>query len=579
MYSLRRTIRALVVAACFLACPMSWAAGGYFVEAKGDVSIAQGKSPWRPAAKNSIVTSNTLVSTGDNSSALLRFDDGQIVSLRNNTLFNVREYRFEPKKIDQSNIVFSSIKGGFLFITGLIGKRNNKSFRLSTPNATIGVRGTEFMIAIEGESLYGKVVSGGIDMKNNAGSVEFGAGQNILVTSTTILPEPIPVEVLPAEIFSRLDSPQVPPSGIGSSANLAGVEGVDALSGILGASSLVTGSSFISSAALVAGGAIAFQSMAITAGVGNTIPAAITATIPPTSEQPAGAILASGQNNESTQANGPVIGERSLFGRHNFVPGRMGTGEICVFCHTPQGSETKVAAPLWNRTQSPTGEYKAYSSIGSATEAATGSVSIACLSCHDGTQAPNVVINSPAINEGIYFFDTETAKATRDYLKGHHPVSMLFGGGGVSNEKPDAPVDSIATFSNVDYEALAVKQVTTIAVAPRSSSTRGSAFKENRVKEEGEIKDVGLYKKQDFNQASHSGSGSGTVWWLETKGTGNGRQKADFYLYTRTDTVDGVTTNRPYVECSSCHDPHSANTTFLRIDNVGSSVCLTCHAK
>ena len=36
----------------------------------------------------------------------------------------------------------------------------------------------------------------------------------------------------------------------------------------------------------------------------------------------------------------------------------------------------------------------------------------------------------------------------------------------------------------------------------------------------------------------------------------------------------------PYVECASCHDPHqAANPTFLRIPNTGSQLCLTCHVK
>jgi hypothetical protein len=42
------------------------------------------------------------------------------------------------------------------------------------------------------------------------------------------------------------------------------------------------------------------------------------------------------------------------------------------------------------------------------------------------------------------------------------------------------------------------------------------------------------------------------------------------------------------VECASCHDPHGVpsagpgstfNPTFLRINNTGSAVCLTCHSK
>ena len=42
------------------------------------------------------------------------------------------------------------------------------------------------------------------------------------------------------------------------------------------------------------------------------------------------------------------------------------------------------------------------------------------------------------------------------------------------------------------------------------------------------------------------------------------------------------------VECATCHDPHGVpsggpgsifNPTFLRVSNVGSGVCLSCHTK
>ena len=76
-----------------------------------------------------------------------------------------------------------------------------------------------------------------------------------------------------------------------------------------------------------------------------------------------------------------------------------GTGEICVFCHTPHGADVSANPPLWNRVLDATG-FTTYDSLGTSTvdgEVLTtvGSVSIACLSCHDGTQAMNVMINAP----------------------------------------------------------------------------------------------------------------------------------------------------------------------------------------
>ncbi len=37
--------------------------------------------------------------------------------------------------------------------------------------------------------------------------------------------------------------------------------------------------------------------------------------------------------------------------------------------------------------------------------------------------------------------------------------------------------------------------------------------------------------------------------------------------------------NNDQVECSTCHDHHSGRETYLRVENSGSALCLTCHVK
>ena len=62
--------------------------------------------------------------------------------------------------------------------------------------------------------------------------------------------------------------------------------------------------------------------------------------------------------------------------------------------------------------------------------------------------------------------------------------------------------------------------------------------------------------------------------------TPNGtRQKTDMQLYTRSVAAIDGGASQPFVECASCHDPHTTNSTFLRVSNAGSAVCLACHTK
>jgi predicted CXXCH cytochrome family protein len=262
-------------------------------------------------------------------------------------------------------------------------------------------------------------------------------------------------------------------------------------------------------------------------------------------------------------------------GTHNHT---SGTTEICVFCHTPHGGDQSKNAPLWNRVVN-TGTYSRYSSLGTTTfdaaEEPIGSVSIACLSCHDGTQAMDTVINFPGSDSNAWPLGSQTGHnnwqetnqmstlkasdngTTGDMiylgtdLRNDHPVSMQYGGGGLG---VGANVEN--TTYDPDYATATGGNVTG---APGTNTDVGGQGKVN-----------------------HKTLGSTTVWWVDTGG--QGQQKSDFTLFTRNGTTggpSGVTGDQPYVECATCHDPHSTNSTFLRLSggNAGSAVCLTCHTK
>jgi len=192
--------------------------GGKIYVVKGDVFVAQGDNPAHQVTDNEAIVSNTLVNTGENSSALLKFEDGQIVTMQSSSTFLVREYRYDAKKIANSNIVFSMLKGGMRFVTGLIGKLKRQSFRLSTPNSTIGIRGTDFMLVIADKPMYGQVIKGKITMTNAAGKKVVGAGKSAVVASPKILASLVSASAIPAGTFGELLSIPVDPSAISAPA-------------------------------------------------------------------------------------------------------------------------------------------------------------------------------------------------------------------------------------------------------------------------------------------------------------------------------------------------------------------------
>lgn len=615
----------VVVALAWVFSAPAWAAGGFVYDAVGDVSVGIGKNATHSVAKNDIIPPDTVVNTGDKSYAVLKFEDGQVATMQANTAFHVREYRYDPKNAEKSNIVFSKFMGGMRFISGLIGQRNHKAFRLATPNATIGVRGTEFMVATLNNALYSRVISGSISMTNDAGMVVFNAGQTILVASPSTLPVAITAAALPTGLFSQLEAIPTPPAtptplpGVGSVAVESATTAI-AAGAVLGAAASVatpgapdaTLSAAISAAVSLAGvpsaaslpssaaslpvvGAASLPAGAIPTAP-ELVPSARTISMTGAGATYTGAELlcdfCTGRSKTvathiaaDTAAGDSVTGEASLFGKHNLTPTGANTGEICAFCHTPQGAESSVASPpLWRRTESSLSNYRAYSSLGSATVEATGSVSMSCLSCHDGSQAPNIVINTPTLR-----LDTGNTRVDiGNDLRGHHPVGIQYAGGGQNQYAPDIPINPVAIYDRLaDMNRFATGNKFN-GFGPLPARVR--YFNSSDAAAFGDIlafSTEGNFDSQrgGFNKSVYSGTGNSTVWWVEPRVSKKGRQKTDLYLFTRTDTIDSLPSesvlNRPYVECATCHDPHSTNSTFLRIPggNARSQICLTCHNK
>jgi len=253
----------------------------------------------------------------------------------------------------------------------------------------------------------------------------------------------------------------------------------------------------------------------------------------------------------------------SISGSGNKFTAANGSSEICAFCHTPHGADTAAPVPLWNRVLGTPGSYTTYAALGTSSldgaTAPVGSVSLACLSCHDGTQAMNTVINqagsggynaSGATQAGTWTGNAATASPVGSLsnagialigtdLRNDHPVGIQYGGGGFLSS------------ANLN---------TTNATANGTSNDA------------------------DFVKPKVTGNASTAAFWVETNGTA-GRQKTDLILYTRSDSTayngNAIAGGaQPYVECASCHDPHTSTApTFLRMSNTSSALCLACHTK
>ncbi len=155
--------------------------------------------------QNQRITSGSTVTTGADAQLLMRFDDGQSVLLNQNTEFRIVDYRYTEAAPQEDRSIFDILKGAARFVTGALGRRSQAAFQLRAPQATIGIRGTDFMVAIV-NPLYLSVTQGVIAAANSAGTVPFAAGAIGQVTSATALATAIPVSALPAAASSAFSS-------------------------------------------------------------------------------------------------------------------------------------------------------------------------------------------------------------------------------------------------------------------------------------------------------------------------------------------------------------------------------------
>jgi hypothetical protein len=97
--------------------------------------------------RSSLYTGDTVVA-GSNAFVQIRFTDGGLVSLRSDSEFRIDDYQFKGEEDGSEKATFSLLKGGLRTISGRIGKTNKANYRMNTPVATIGIRGTHYGVRL-----------------------------------------------------------------------------------------------------------------------------------------------------------------------------------------------------------------------------------------------------------------------------------------------------------------------------------------------------------------------------------------------------------------------------------------------
>lgn len=148
----------------------------------GDVQITDSAGRVRTMHKGDAVNEGDTIISAKAASAQIRMQDGGFIAVRADTKLKFDSFKFggqeSGKESSSDNSFFSLFKGGFRAITGLIGRVNKQNYKITTPAATIGIRGTDHETVYVPNDLpgvaagaYSKVNVGETTLTTDAGSV------------------------------------------------------------------------------------------------------------------------------------------------------------------------------------------------------------------------------------------------------------------------------------------------------------------------------------------------------------------------------------------------------------------------
>lgn len=172
------------IAICLLYPAMGFTEqAGRIIRIKGTGTISDDRKK-RPMLLDVKINEGEKLVTGIGARVSIQMVDKSIIILGENTELIVQTYRFDAKKW-QGKGLLEITRGAFRATTGNLGKMEAPRFRIRTPLAVIGVRGTDFWgglhffdAALDVALLGGR----GIIVENDQGRVEIsepGVGTTI----------------------------------------------------------------------------------------------------------------------------------------------------------------------------------------------------------------------------------------------------------------------------------------------------------------------------------------------------------------------------------------------------------------
>ena len=169
--------------ALFFAALLTLAAGQAFAQVAYVHDMTGTATATSGTAQRALKIGDTLnagatVTTGAKSTAVIKFEDGHIAALAENSSFRIADYRYNKARPREGSVVLNVLRGGLRMITGVIGTNNRDNVKVQVGTATIGIRGTDLTVYynVIAQTITAAVAAGEVAMTTPQGTQNIGPG-------------------------------------------------------------------------------------------------------------------------------------------------------------------------------------------------------------------------------------------------------------------------------------------------------------------------------------------------------------------------------------------------------------------
>lgn len=182
---------------------------GSVFELSGTAVIKRGKDIIT-VTKGTVVNTNDKVET-KNGVVNIKFKDDTTVKVTENSSLIIDDFVYDPKNAAGGKLSLKAASGTVRYVSGNIAHNNPNSVKINTPTASIAVRGTDFVMAVDetGKSMIMLMPTCETEQSVNLKGLTCGSGKIDVDSGSTIIRLDKPYQATMVETATTPPSPPV----------------------------------------------------------------------------------------------------------------------------------------------------------------------------------------------------------------------------------------------------------------------------------------------------------------------------------------------------------------------------------